>query len=78
MSKHIDPEEHSELQLRRMEFAMLQLDEVGVKELVRMNDTTISFIHNGHKILFFPYTGWATGKGIKDGRGLRNLLNQLK
>ena len=42
------------------------------------NETTIEFLHNGATIKLFPYTGWHTGKTIKDGRGVRNLLKQLK
>ncbi len=41
-------------------------------------DDRIEFDFNGSKIKFYPYSGWATGKTIKDGRGLENLLKQLK
>ncbi len=38
----------------------------------------IEFEYKGHSIKYFPYSEWATGKTIKDGRGLMNLINQLK
>lgn len=38
----------------------------------------IEFEYKGHSIKYFPYSGWATGKTIKDGRGLNNLIKQLK
>lgn len=38
----------------------------------------IEFEYKGHIVKYFPYSGWATGKTIKDGRGLDNLLKQLK
>lgn len=38
----------------------------------------IEFEYKGHIVKYFPYSGWATGKTIKDGRGLMNLINQLK
>jgi hypothetical protein len=38
---------------------------------------SISFEFKGHTVTYYPYTGWATGKSIKDGRGLKNLLKQL-
>ena len=33
---------------------------------------------DNEKVKFFPYSGWHTGKSIKDGRGIENLLKQLK
>lgn len=38
----------------------------------------IEFTFKGENVKFYPYTGWATGKSIKDGRGLQNLLKQIK
>lgn len=32
----------------------------------------------GNAVFFYPYSGWATGKNIQDGRGLQNLINQIK
>ena len=32
----------------------------------------------GHIVTFFPYSGWATGKTIRDCRGLSKLLKQIK
>ena len=61
----------------RKEYAMIQLDKLGV-EFTYEDDSRIDFIWKGNVIKLFPYTGWFTGKGIKDGRGIKNLLNQLK
>lgn len=47
-------------------------------QIVFTNETTIRFIFNGHEITMYPYTGWHTGKGIKDGRGIENLIKQIK
>ena len=33
--------------------------------------------HNGHRITFYPYKGWFSGKGIKDGRGIETLIKRL-
>ena len=38
----------------------------------------LQFEHKGSMVRFFPYTGWFSGKTVKDGRGLKNLLKQLK
>jgi len=40
--------------------------------------TYISFEFKGHPVKLFPYSGWHTGKTIQDGRGLKNLLDQIK
>jgi len=41
------------------------------------DNKTIKFQHRGETVTYFPYTGWATGKTITDGRGLLPLLHQL-
>lgn len=43
----------------------------------RVGKHALKFKYNGNDITFYPYSGWHTGKGIKDGRGLHNLLKQL-
>lgn len=40
--------------------------------------TSSSFCAVGHAVMHYPFTGWHTGKSIKDGRGIQNLLKQLK
>lgn len=61
----------------RMDYAIRKLTEAGY-EVDRVNDNELNFLFKGNNIKLFPYTGWHTGKGIKDGRGIQNLLNQLK
>ena len=41
------------------------------------NDLTISFRYKCETVLFYPFTGWFTGKTVQDGRGLQNLLKQI-
>lgn len=72
MRDHIKPINES-----RKEFAIIQLDKLGI-ELTDEDDAEINFEWKGKTVKFFPYTGWHTGKSIKDGRGLQNLLKQLK
>lgn len=64
----LDKERQQELEPQRINFAVQKLSEIGIE--VTSKDST--------KITFFPYSGWHTGKGIKDGRGINNLLKQLK
>lgn len=42
------------------------------------NETEIQFTFEGETIKFFPYSGWHTGKTIKDGRGFNKLFRQLQ
>lgn len=41
------------------------------------DDMSISFMYKCCPVRFYPYTGWFTGKSVKDGRGLQNLLDQV-
>lgn len=38
----------------------------------------LQFEFKGATVRFFPYTGWFSGKTVKDGRGLNNLLKQIR
>lgn len=58
-----------------MEFAVKQLEKRGFKP--RQDGKKIIFDFNGHPVTLFPYSGWHTGKSIKDGRGFENLIKQL-
>lgn len=61
----------------RIEHAVKRIQELGF-EVIQRDNIQIQFIHRGHVVTFFPYSGWATGKSIKDGRGLERLLKQLR
>lgn len=39
---------------------------------------TLRFMHKGSPVTLYPYTGWFTGKTVTDGRGIHNLIRQLK
>ena len=67
----------NELQPKRIDFAKNELEKLNI-EIIFEDKTTLQFMFNGAKITFFPYSGWFSGKGIKDGRGIFNLLKQLK
>jgi len=66
----------SELQPSRLEYAKNKIVSKGYDVSV-IDDNKIEFEFNGNKIIHFAYTGWHTGKGIKDGRGINNLLKQI-
>lgn len=77
MSNRLDKEREAELQPQRMEYAVEQLCEAGFN-LVIEDGTKIKFLFKDKWVTFYPYSGWHTGKTIKDGRGLQNLLKQIK
>lgn len=64
------------LELKRMEYAKKKIEEKGYK--VESNgDNTLIFEVKGHTVRFYPYSGWASGLPIVDGRGLKHLLRQI-
>lgn len=69
-------ERQERLEPERIAYAVERLEEMGYT-ITHRDNTRIQFIHRGHPVTFFPYSGWATGRTIKDGRGLKNLLKQL-
>ena len=62
---------------KRIDFAKQEIQKLGY-EITHRDETTIVFQFEGSQVKFFPYSGWATGKTIKDGRGLSKLLRQIK
>lgn len=73
----LDIERQTQLEPLRMEYAKEQISALGY-EVSEHNGNELRFFHRGKIVKFFPYSGWSTGATIKDGRGLRKLLNQLK
>lgn len=55
----------------------MEITNLGLK-ITSITQKMIEFEFKGHTVRFYPYSGWATGKSIKDGRGLNNLIKQLK
>lgn len=76
MSNRLDKEREKELQPQRMQYAINEIGDRGL-EITHQDETAIRFMYKGNEISFYPYSGWHQGKGIKPGRGLQNLLNQL-
>lgn len=66
------------LELPRLLYASEQICKLGYTVTVQDDKKSLQFEHNGSIVTFFPYSGWATGKSINDGRGLQRLLKQLK
>jgi len=72
----LDKQKQSELEPKRIQFAKSKLEELKI-EITKQTSVEIQFLFKGNTISFFPYSGWYSGKGIKSGRGINNLLKQL-
>lgn len=73
----LDIERQRRLEPIRIAKAIESIEALGIR--VNYKDSTkIMFEFKGSNVTYFPYSGWATGKPIHDGRGLQNLLKQLK
>lgn len=77
MTKRIDTERQKELEPKRIEHVKKLLAKRNIPIEYESN-REIRFIHKGKRIVIFPYSGWFSGKGIVDGRGISNLIKQLK
>jgi len=73
----LDHDRQKKLEPQRMNIAVGQIQKLGFEPTI-LDSTKLSFEYKGNKITYFPYSGWHTGKGITDGRGLKRLLNQIK
>ncbi len=69
-------ERQAELEPKRIEYAKKKIEELGFE--VTESETELRFIFNGNIIKLFPYSGWHSGMGITDGRGLDKLLKQIR
>ena len=74
----LDKERQDRLQPKSIDFAVKEIIKRGISGVIVNDDNCIEFFYKGNLIKFFPYSGWHSGKGIVDGRGIDNLLKQLK
>jgi len=72
----LDQERQKKLEPERIASTSKILEDRGFE--VSRDSTKVWFQWKGETVTFFPYSGWHSGKSIKDGRGFANLLRQLK
>jgi len=77
MSNRLDKEREQRLQPERMDYAVKEIEKLGYAITYR-DKTRIQFGFMDSYVTLFPYSGWHTGKTIKDGRGIEKLLAQIK
>ncbi len=73
----LDTDRQKALEPKRLNFAKESIEQAGYTVEV-IGENQLRFVFKGHPVTFWPFTGWASGKSITDGRGIQNLLNQLK
>lgn len=61
----------------RINYAKRKLEERKIVYIYNKNIKTLEFAYKGCVIRYYPYTGWFSGRSVKDGRGLENLLKQI-
>lgn len=76
MANKINKERRERLEPGRMTNAKNAFRERSIP-FIQLDEKTLEFELNGYVNKYFVYTGWATGKGITDGRGLKKLLKQF-
>lgn len=76
MARRLDQERQQQLEPIRMQTAIDSITALGYN-VEKVSDSKIVFTFNGCVIQYYPYSGWASGKSISDGRGLKKLLNQI-
>lgn len=73
----LDKQRQELLEPKRLEKSIKEIEKTGLK-ISNHTNKIIWFLYKGHPVTYYVYSGWATGKSIKDGRGLNKLINQLK
>jgi sporulation-control protein spo0M len=61
-----------------MQYAVEQIEALGYEVYQCVGKMCLYFEYKDQTVTFYPYKGWATGKSIKDGRGIKNLIKQIK
>jgi len=73
----LNQERQKRLEPLRMENAKALIESCGFVVSV-IGDKTLIFVYNGSYVTVHPYSGWCSGKTIKDCRGIDNLIQQIE
>lgn len=73
----LDHERVKELTPKRTQYAKNALKKAGY-QIAEETDKKLVIIFKEKKVTLYPFTGWFTGKTVKDGRGISNLVAQIK
>lgn len=78
MGNRLDKKRQEKLEPKRISSTLSELNNRGFEILGSDDKKIIVKSPEGNLISFFPYSGWFTGKGVKDGRGFYKLIKQLE
>ncbi|TYP71518.1 hypothetical protein [Aquimarina intermedia] len=73
----LDKKRQENLEPKRLTKAINEIENLGYVIEAKC-ENHIQFLYKGCTVTYFPYSGWASGRSINDGRGLKNLLKQLE
>ena len=73
----LDIEKQRKQTPKRFAYAIEQLQKLGFK-IVYQDELKLSIAFKEQTVTLYPYSGWFTGKSVVDGRGIHELLKQLK
>jgi len=76
--KRLNQERQHRLEPQRIEHAIKVLEGRGYTVIPNYTERSVRFEHLGATVIFWPYSGWFTGRTVNDGRGLQNLLHELR
>lgn len=73
----LDTNKRAKYELKRFDYAIEQLGKLGIKDITK-SEKSLKFTYKTISVTLYPYSGWFTGKGIQDGRGIMELISKLK
>jgi len=74
--KHFLAQERAQRNAELIPWASGELEKIGC-EFEVVDETCIRISYKGRSILFYPRSGWYSGKGVGSGRGWGNLKRIL-
>lgn len=72
----LDQNRVDRLQPKRVQSCKNKLERLGFI-VEQLGETQLKFTFKDSPVSFWPYSGWFSGRTVRDGRGFKNLLNQL-
>jgi hypothetical protein len=57
--------------------AGIRLSDLGFENVMETDSKMLIFIDKDFEVVYWPLSEWFSGPSVKDGRGFKNLLNQL-
>lgn len=61
----------------RWDYVLSVLKDRGYEPVEDREAKCIRFTFKGNTVSVWPFTGWFSGKGVHDGRGIKKLLKQI-